>query len=80
MICEFCERDDCDTDCYFASRNGAKRYRNTAAEWREVGAEMVAAWLDSIAEGPSLCAAHARALAAEVREGKWRALTHPGDR
>lgn len=39
--CKFCERTDCDTDCYFADmHNGTAR--RTAAEWRAEGARRVA--------------------------------------
>ena len=86
--CEFCERDYCDTDCAFADTHGRLdghgetcdpgEERKTAEQWRAIGAEMVAAWLDSIAEGPSLYASHCRALAADVRAGKWRAARSTG--
>ena len=34
--CQYCERETCDTDCYFADKHGVVP-RHTAAEWRAIG-------------------------------------------
>jgi hypothetical protein len=40
MICKYCEREHCDTDCYAADRADGAPRRRTAKEWREQGAAM----------------------------------------
>lgn len=44
MNCKYCERDDCDTDCYFADRHNGT-IRKTAKEWRGIGAAQLRAAL-----------------------------------